>query len=366
MKKAVTRMLVLGFAAPSGTGKTTLLKAVIPLLKAGGLRVALIKHTHHDLDLDQPGKDSYELRHAGASPVLLTGPRRWTLFEERSGEADAPFFPALARLVGGGAPDLVLVEGFRRERLPKIEVYRPASGRAPLYPEDPGIVAVASDGPLPVATDLPVLDLNAPEAVAEFILGRWRASAAPLEDPRQPLVRHYRWLRRYGYNDAHSGNASLRQGEGFWITPSGACADALKARDLLWCPLAGDLPEGASLDAPLHREVYRRDPEAGAVLHSHGPYSIAMTLNGEDFAALDFEGQYYFPRVPVIDIPYERYVEEAPGAVGAALAEHRVAVVRGHGVYARGETLDQAYKWTCSLESSARIAWLAAHPGGAR
>ena len=359
MKKADPRMLVLGIAAPSGTGKTTLLRAVIPLLKARGLRVALIKHTHHDLDLDRPGKDSFELRHAGASPVLLAGPRRWTLFEERPDEADAPFLPALNRLVGAGAGDLVLVEGFRGEALPKIEVYRSALGRPPLYPEDPKVLAVVSDGPPPVATDLPVLDLGDPQEVAGFIEDLWRRSAAPLEDPRRRLLRYYRWLRRYGYNDSHSGNASVRQGEGFWVTPTGSCADTLRAHELLWCPLDGDPPPGASLDAPLHRAVYRRNPQAGAVLHSHGPHSIAMTLEGGDFAPLDFEGQYHFPRVPVLSIPYERYVAEAPAAVAEVLAGQRIAVVRGHGVYAQGETLDLAYKWTCSLESSARISWLA-------
>jgi len=82
-------------------------------------------------------------------------------------------------------------------------------------------------------------------------------------------------------------------------------------------------------------------------------------MDGKDFEPLDFEGRYYFERVPVLTIPHESYVRESPAAVSAALLDHRIAIVRGHGVYARGETIDQAYKWTCSLESSARIAWLA-------
>lgn len=178
-------------------------------------------------------------------------------------------------------------------------------------------------------------------------------------DPREDLVRHYRWLRRYGLNDSHSGNASFRQGDGYWITPTGACADILSADALIRCALEDEPVAGASLDARLHRSVYRHNPKAGAVLHSHGPYTLAATLDGNDFTALDFEGQYYFPRVPVIDIPYDAYVEQSPDKVGQTLAEYPVAVVRGHGVYACAESINLAYKWTCSLESSAKIRVLA-------
>lgn len=178
-------------------------------------------------------------------------------------------------------------------------------------------------------------------------------------DPRLDLVRHYRWLRQYGLNDSHSGNLSVRCHTDYWITPTGAGADTLESDDLIRCPLGGPPAAGASLDAPLHRQVYLRNPEAGAVMHSHGPYSVAITLSGGDFLPVDFEGHYYFRRIPVLDIPYAEYLERAPAAVAAALAEHLVVVVRGHGVYACGETLNLAYKWTCSFESSARTAWLA-------
>lgn len=179
------------------------------------------------------------------------------------------------------------------------------------------------------------------------------------EDPRVALVRYYRWLRQYGLNDSHSGNASVRDGEQAWLTPTGCGADTLEPGDLLACPLALPPPRGASLDAPLHLAVYRARPDAMAVLHSHGPHSIAMTLSGGDFRPDDFEGRYYFPRVPVLAIPPDEYTTRSPAAVAEMLATHRVCVVRGHGVYAVGETLDLAYKWTCSLEASARIAWLA-------
>ncbi|HWP94628.1 MAG TPA: class II aldolase/adducin family protein [Gammaproteobacteria bacterium] len=178
-------------------------------------------------------------------------------------------------------------------------------------------------------------------------------------DPRTELVRYYRWLRQYGLNDSHSGNASVRDGDIIWVTPTGCCADTLEPEHLVRCDLARGPGTGASLDAPLHLMVYRRNPKAGAVLHSHGPHTIALTLDGKDFVPADFEGRYYFPRVPVIDAPYEEYVAKSPERVSRALAEHPVCVYRGHGVYACGENLDRAYKWTCSLEASARIAWLA-------
>ncbi|MFO7593135.1 MAG: class II aldolase/adducin family protein [Pseudomonadota bacterium] len=182
-------------------------------------------------------------------------------------------------------------------------------------------------------------------------------------DPREDLVRHYRWLRQYGNNDSHSGNASVRVEQDFWVTPSGACADLLSADQLIRCELNGTLGEGASLDARLHRLVYRNNPEAGAVLHSHGPYTVALTMNGEDFIPPDFEGQYYFKRVPVITIPYDRYIDEAPEAVAEVLAEHPITVVRGHGVYARAKSINLAYKWSCSLELSAKTAFIARQAG---
>ncbi|MCW8827711.1 MAG: class II aldolase/adducin family protein [Gammaproteobacteria bacterium] len=182
-------------------------------------------------------------------------------------------------------------------------------------------------------------------------------------DPREDLVRHYRWLRQYGNNDSHSGNASVRVARDFWVTPSGACADTLSADQLIRCELEGRLGDDASLDAPLHRLVYRHNPEAGAVLHSHGPYTVAMTLSGQDFIPPDFEGQYYFPRVPVITISYDRYVDEAPERVAEVLAEYPITVVRGHGVYAQAKNLNLAYKWSCSLELSAKTAFLALQAG---
>lgn len=180
---------------------------------------------------------------------------------------------------------------------------------------------------------------------------------------KQELIRYYRWLRQYGINDSHSGNASVRDNDLVWVTPTGACADTLEAGDLVACNLGGGIGEGASLDAALHIAVYQKNPKARAVLHSHGAHTVALTMNGEDFIPSDFEGQYYFPRVPVINIDYDRYLQDAPQLVASTLAEYPITVVRGHGVYAQAETLNLAYKWTCSLELSARTAFLARQAG---
>lgn len=180
---------------------------------------------------------------------------------------------------------------------------------------------------------------------------------------KDDLVRYYRWLRQYGHNDSHSGNASVRIGQRLWVTPAGACADTLSAGELVECGIDGQLGEGASLDAALHAAVYRLNASAGAVLHSHGPYTVAMTMDNEEFVPQDFEGQLYFTRVPVITLAYERYVELSPRLVSEVLAEYPVTVVRGHGVYACARNLDLAYKWTCSLEQSAKTAFIASQAG---
>jgi molybdopterin-guanine dinucleotide biosynthesis protein MobB len=158
---------VLGFAAFSGTGKTTLLKQLIPLLRAHGLRLGLIKHAHHSFDVDVPGKDSYELRKAGADRVLLGSRRRWALMVEREQDDEPDLAELLARFPDEDL-DLILVEGFKHQRFPKIELHRPARGKPLLAPDDPDILAVASDSPLKLA--LPRLDLNDPQAIAGFIL----------------------------------------------------------------------------------------------------------------------------------------------------------------------------------------------------
>ncbi|MFN3884251.1 MAG: molybdopterin-guanine dinucleotide biosynthesis protein B [Rhodocyclaceae bacterium] len=158
-------MKVFGFAGYSGSGKTTLIEKLIPRFTARGHSVSLIKHTHHDFDVDQPGKDSWRHRQAGAQEVLLTCDRRWVLMHELRGAAE----PSLQEQLEILSPcDLVLVEGFKQTPISKLEVHRPAHGRPPLWPENKSIVAVATDGK--IDCPLPVLDLNDPDAIARFIL----------------------------------------------------------------------------------------------------------------------------------------------------------------------------------------------------
>lgn len=158
-------MKVFGFAGFSGSGKTTLIEQLIPRFVAQGLRVSLVKHAHHTFDVDQPGKDSFRHRHAGASEVLVTSSRRWVLMHELRGEAE----PTMEDLIARISPcDLLLIEGYKRASIPKLEVYREAVGEGMLHPHDPNIVAVATDRPVDLA--LPVLDLNRPDLVGDFIL----------------------------------------------------------------------------------------------------------------------------------------------------------------------------------------------------
>ena len=158
-------MRMIGLAGWSGSGKTTLLRRLIPALRAQGLRVSTIKHAHHEFDVDQPGKDSWLHREAGATEVLVGSRQRWALMHEHRGEAEPSLGALLARL---SPVDLVLVEGFKRERHAKIEVFRAAVGKPLLHPEDPSIVAVASDGPVP--TPLPLLALDDTPALAAAVL----------------------------------------------------------------------------------------------------------------------------------------------------------------------------------------------------
>lgn len=158
-------MKVFGFAGYSGSGKTTLIERLIPLFTVRGLRVALVKHAHHTFDVDQPGKDSYRHRHAGCTEVLVTSSRRWVLMHELRGAPE----PGLGEHLEHLSPcDLVLVEGYKREAIPKLEVYRESVGEPLLHPHDEHIVTIASDQP--VKTSLPQFDLNDSQAIGAFVL----------------------------------------------------------------------------------------------------------------------------------------------------------------------------------------------------
>jgi molybdopterin-guanine dinucleotide biosynthesis protein B len=154
-----------GFAGHSGSGKTTLMEGVIAALVGRGWRVSVIKHTHHAVDLDRPGKDSFRHRAAGAAEVLLASGQRWALLHELRG-APEPELPALIERLSGC--DLVLVEGFKRQPIPKLEIRRTGYDRPPLFPDDPHVVALAADSP--IETALPVFGLSDYNPIAAFIL----------------------------------------------------------------------------------------------------------------------------------------------------------------------------------------------------
>jgi molybdopterin-guanine dinucleotide biosynthesis protein MobB len=159
---------VLGFVAFSGTGKTTLLTQLIPLLADRGIRTGVIKHAHHNFDIDKPGKDSYELRKAGARQMLVASGRRWALMTETDLDGD-PELELLIDRLDPDSIDLVLVEGFKHVPYTRIELHRPALEHPLLYPDDSTIIAMATDSPIDSGT-LPILDINDVEAITEFVL----------------------------------------------------------------------------------------------------------------------------------------------------------------------------------------------------
>ena len=160
---------LLGFAAFSGTGKTTLLKQVIPLLKSQQIRLGMIKHAHHDFDIDQPGKDSFELRKAGADQMLIASSKRWALMVETPTQTEADLYSLINQL-DATSLDLILVEGFKHLPYPKIELHRHELGKPYLYTQDKTIIALALDSKTNKNCPLPVLDINQPEQISTFIL----------------------------------------------------------------------------------------------------------------------------------------------------------------------------------------------------
>jgi molybdopterin-guanine dinucleotide biosynthesis protein B len=167
-------MRVIGLAGWSGSGKTTLLARLIPLLTGEGLRVSTIKHAHHNFDVDKPGKDSWTHRQAGASEVLVVSDTRWALMHELRGDTE----PSLTELLGKLSEcDLVIVEGFKREPIPKIEIWRAEVGKPLLHPDDPAIVLMTSDDPCPQAR-VPILPLSDLPALARAVLSAARPIGA--------------------------------------------------------------------------------------------------------------------------------------------------------------------------------------------
>jgi molybdopterin-guanine dinucleotide biosynthesis protein B len=161
-------MRIIGLAGWSGSGKTTLITKLIPRLIARRVKVSTLKHAHHGFDLDQPGKDSFFHRAAGATEVIISSAKRWAVLHELRDEAEWDLRALVAKM---SPVDLVLVEGFKRDTFPKLEIHRAANGKPLIHPEDPHVVAIASDIALPRA-EVPVIDLNDIEAIADLLLAR--------------------------------------------------------------------------------------------------------------------------------------------------------------------------------------------------
>lgn len=161
-------MRIIGLAGWSGSGKTTLITKLIPRLIARGVKVSTLKHAHHGFDLDKPGKDSFFHRAAGATEVIISSAKRWAILHELREEPEWNLGDLVAKM---SPVDLVLVEGFKRDVFPKLEIHRAANLKPLIHPDDPHIVAIASDTALPQAK-VPVVDLNDVEAIADLLLSR--------------------------------------------------------------------------------------------------------------------------------------------------------------------------------------------------
>lgn len=173
---------VVGFVAFSGTGKTTLLTRLIPLLRERGIRLAAVKHSHHKFDIDTPGKDSYELRKAGVEQMLVASRRRWALMVENDNDGQEPVLDELIGHFDQSAVDLILVEGFKHASFAKIELHRTELGHNLLYPDDNNIIAFASNeenAMSDTARSIPFLDLNRPQAIADFLISRFALKICP-------------------------------------------------------------------------------------------------------------------------------------------------------------------------------------------
>jgi molybdopterin-guanine dinucleotide biosynthesis protein MobB len=160
---------ILGFSAYSGTGKTTLLRQIIPALKQRGLRVSVIKHAHHDFDLDFPGKDSYELRKSGADQTVICTMTRMAMITEFAHPDEEPDLQQIIASLDSSRADIVLVEGYKDIRFPKIELHRAALRKPYLYQHDDSVIAIACDAQPPAGISIPVLDINDIAAIARFI-----------------------------------------------------------------------------------------------------------------------------------------------------------------------------------------------------
>ena len=170
MQQIKTTIPIIGFAAYSGTGKTTLLVNLIPLLKEKGKQIGVIKHAHHTFEIDQAGKDSYKIRKAGADQMLIGSKKRWALMVEQEEQNPIDRLQEYLSHLNQDKLDLILVEGFKPEAIPKIELHRPSLNHPLICQTDESVIAIATDEKIQEDLDLPQLDLNNHEAIAEFII----------------------------------------------------------------------------------------------------------------------------------------------------------------------------------------------------
>ena len=160
---------IIGFAAFSGTGKTTLIKKIVSILSKKKYTVSVIKHAHHNFDLDQPGKDSYEIRKSGAENILISSEKRWALIHENKNNQELSL-EDLLNILGNIDSDIILVEGFKKENFPKIELYRKEIGKDILFYNDKNIVAFATDEDINIEQNIEKLDINDPQQIVDYII----------------------------------------------------------------------------------------------------------------------------------------------------------------------------------------------------
>ncbi len=177
-------------------------------------------------------------------------------------------------------------------------------------------------------------------------------------NPKDELVRHLHFLRNYNLNDSHSGIGSVRFGNRLWITPRHGSAETLTVGDLLDGELNGTVEGFAPNTTAIHQAVYKQNNELHAMLQSHGPYTVAMTLDADEFSSGQTSGSG-LSRVPVLTLPPDRFERDAGAALAEVLGRQPIAVVRGHGVFAAAATVELAYRWTTALEHAAHTAFVA-------
>lgn len=361
-------MPVVGVVAASGSGKTTLLQKLVPLLRERGLRVGYLKHSHHPLVIDQPGKDSFEVAAAGAEQVLLAAADGWALMDyapQRGANGELALAELLARF-DAARLDLVLVEGYRDEHHPKIEVHRSDAGKAPLYPDDPDIVAVATDVALPQDAGPVALPLAEPAAIADYIQARLADGRLRGEDPRDELVRRCREARA-SPAEPRAGWLSIRVGDQYWLAPIALAGDdpthaSIQAR-LMTEREAGEeteKPEADGVDltqaeARIHHHIYAAQPGARAIVGARMPYTAAVGFRGRSFEPVDPDGVDAFASIPALTLELQELAGKAPKAVAEQLAESGACILAGQGAYTWGRNLSEALQRAALLERSAEI-----------